>query len=73
MNKDNVISFGNRELFEDPLTDLIRTGARQGVPGKPAETTGTDRLAATLTGNIKNPPGMFTSLEAECDALEYSW
>ena len=29
MNKDNVISFENRELFEDPLTDLIRTGARQ--------------------------------------------
>ena len=28
MNKDNVISFENRELFEDPLTDLIRTGAR---------------------------------------------
>ena len=47
--------------------------ALQGVPGKPAETTGTDRRAATLPGNIKNPPGMFTSLEAECDALEYSW
>ena len=29
MNKDNVISFENRELFEDPLTDLIRAGARQ--------------------------------------------
>ena len=29
MDKDNVISFDNRELFEDPLTDLIRTGARQ--------------------------------------------
>ena len=29
MNKDNVISFENRELFEDPLTDLIRSGARQ--------------------------------------------
>ena len=29
MDKDNVISFENRELFEDPLTDLIRTGARQ--------------------------------------------
>ena len=29
MNKDNVISFENRELFEDPLTDLIRNGARQ--------------------------------------------
>ena len=29
MDKDNVISFENRELFEDPLTDLIRNGARQ--------------------------------------------
>ena len=29
MDKDNVISFYNRELFADPLTDLIRTGARQ--------------------------------------------
>ena len=29
INKDNVISFENRELFEDPLTDLIRSGARQ--------------------------------------------
>ena len=29
MNKDNVILFENRELFEDPLTDLIRSGARQ--------------------------------------------
>ena len=29
INKDNVISFENRELFEDPLTGLIRTGARQ--------------------------------------------
>ena len=26
---DNVISFENRELFEDPLTDLLRSGARQ--------------------------------------------
>ena len=29
MDKDNVISFDNRELFEYPLTDLIRDGARQ--------------------------------------------
>ena len=29
MDKDNVISFDNRELFEDPLTDLIRNGAKQ--------------------------------------------
>ena len=29
MDKDNVISFENRELFADPLTDLIRNGARQ--------------------------------------------
>ena len=29
MDKDNVISFDNRELFEDSLTDLIRNGARQ--------------------------------------------
>ena len=29
MDKDNVISFENREFFEDPLTDLIRNGARQ--------------------------------------------
>ena len=29
MDKDNVISFANRELFADPLTDLIRNGARQ--------------------------------------------
>ena len=29
MDKDNVISFDNRELFEDPLTELIRDGARQ--------------------------------------------
>ena len=29
MDKDNVISFENRELFEDPLTNLIRNGARQ--------------------------------------------
>ena len=29
MDKDIVISFDHRELFEDPLTDLIRNGARQ--------------------------------------------
>ena len=29
MNKDNVISFENRELFEDSFTDLIGNGARQ--------------------------------------------
>ena len=29
MDKDKVISFDNRELFEDMLTDLIRDGARQ--------------------------------------------
>ena len=29
MDKDKVISFDNRELFEDPLTELIRDGARQ--------------------------------------------
>ena len=29
MDKDNVISFYKRELFEDPLTDLIRNGIRQ--------------------------------------------
>ena len=29
MDKDNVTSFDNRELFEDLLTDLIRNGARQ--------------------------------------------
>ena len=29
MDKDNVISFEKRELFEDPLTDLIRNGTRQ--------------------------------------------
>ena len=29
MNKDNVISFENRELFEDPLTGLIRNRAKQ--------------------------------------------
>ena len=28
MDKDNVISFANRELFAEPLTDLIRNGAR---------------------------------------------
>ena len=44
--------------------------ARQGVPGKPAETSGTERRAATLPGSIKKPPRMFTSLEAECDALD---
>ena len=29
MDKDNVISFDNRALFEDPLTELIRDGTRQ--------------------------------------------
>ena len=29
MDKDNVISLDNRELFSDPLTDLIRNEARQ--------------------------------------------
>ena len=29
MDKDNVISFDHRELFENPLTGLIRNGARQ--------------------------------------------
>ena len=29
MDKNNVISLENREHFEDPLTDLIRNGARQ--------------------------------------------
>ena len=29
MDKGNVISFEKRELFEDPLTDLIRNGTRQ--------------------------------------------
>ena len=29
MDKNDVISFDNRELFECPLTDLIRNGARQ--------------------------------------------
>ena len=29
MDKDNVISFEIRGLFEDPLTGLIRNGARQ--------------------------------------------
>ena len=29
MDKDNVISFDNRALFEDPLTELIGDGARQ--------------------------------------------
>ena len=29
MDKDNAISFANRELFADLLTDLIRNGARQ--------------------------------------------
>ena len=29
MDKDNVIAFENRGLFEDPLTELIRNGTRQ--------------------------------------------
>ena len=29
MDKENVISFEKRDLFEDLLTDLIRNGARQ--------------------------------------------
>ena len=29
MDEDSVNSFDSRELFEDPLTDLIRNGARQ--------------------------------------------
>ena len=29
MDKDNGISFDHRELFKDPLTNLIRNGARQ--------------------------------------------
>ena len=29
MDQDKVISFDNLELFEDPLTDLIRNGFRQ--------------------------------------------
>ena len=28
---DNVISFDNREFFEDPLTELIRDRARQPI------------------------------------------